>query len=142
MSHLLCLCRLQNADDLSPATTPPNSSSSSSTGSQQQQQQQLQPAPISAAYLSACHDAISGLMRNRYAAPPGGFQAKSTPGIRAAKARCLQQRGWQVVHVKMSEVEACMGGAGAGGGQRKKPRDVAAGHVALEALLRARLKSV
>jgi hypothetical protein len=47
-----------------------------------------------------------------------------------------------VVHVKMSEVEACMGGASAAAGQRKKPRDVAAGHVALEALLRAGLKSV
>jgi hypothetical protein len=129
------------ADDLSPAAAAPSSSSSNKP---QQQQSGAGPSSSSnsSSYLAACHDALSVLMRNRYAAPPGGFQAKSTPGIRAAKARCLQQRGWRVVHVKLSEVEACMGGPSAGAGQRRKPRDLAAGHTALEALLRARLKDV
>ncbi|WIA21085.1 hypothetical protein OEZ85_005405 [Tetradesmus obliquus] len=133
-------------DDLSPPpAAAPSTSSSSSPSKHHQHYQQQQPAAAalsSNAYLAACHDALSVLLRNRYAAPPGGFHAKSTPGIRAAKARCLQQRGWQVVHVALSEVEACMGGPSAGAGQRRKPRDLAAGHAALEALLRARLKGV
>ncbi|WIA41371.1 hypothetical protein OEZ86_004963 [Tetradesmus obliquus] len=132
-------------DDLPPLPSSSASSSSSQSKHRQQHQQQQQPAAAgssSDAYLAACHDALSVLLRNRYAAPPGGFHAKSTPGIRAAKARCLQQRGWQVVHVALSEVEACMGGPSAGAGQRRKPCDLAAGHAALEALLRARLKGV
>lgn len=81
------------------------------------------------------------LLRNQFSAPPGGFHAKSSAGIRAAKSRCLEQRGWHVVHIGLSEVEACMGGSSraAGVASRRKPRDVAAGHAALEALLRQRL---
>ena len=82
------------------------------------------------------HVGLQQLMRNRYSAPPGGFACGSCQGITHAKVHCLQQRGWAVVVLRQSEVEAALGGFKAGRVKVGESYD----YRGLEQLLRGRLQ--
>lgn len=75
-------------------------------------------------------------MRNRYSAPQGGFACRDCQGIAKAKVHCLQQRGWTVVVLQQSDVEAALGGFKAGRVKVGESYD----YRGLERVLRSRLQ--
>lgn len=86
----------------------------------------------SAPQLAAAGCAISDMVR--YGFTPPRVQGASLPGLRAARERCLRQRGWRVVRINIHDI-AIAAGSGRGAPYNRTP-DTAA----LEALLRRALE--
>jgi hypothetical protein len=68
------------------------------------------PSPFTPAFWCGARLGLQTLLRNRCAAPPGGFACRSSEGVAAARLRCLAQRGWQGVVLAQGEAEAALGG--------------------------------